>query len=304
MNPRHSLKKEAKVYLVDSNDSTGELQYLLDISEINFSQVIKEESIPVSTIHSKNYFEASKISKANPANFNLVMPALREEDLQIVFNRLLDFKSFSLYIATERDVFKLEKAVITNGEFIIERLRPLSIAISGEASKLSLVGDIDSVTIPGTPQIRSSTRTYNRISYLSAALEGTSNPLDSGISQASIIIENRIKWLENNIVDPCGSVPSLNYPTEYVIESRDFYGSIVQYLTEVNPDIMSYNINTTFNLEVGEKIGATLYGFSIAINNCSYTSTLTTGEIFTQTYNWRMIENPTNLSNVITYNTL
>ena len=299
----YNLKKEAKLYLVDTAET---VQYQLDISTINFSQTTMEESFSVKTLHSSKFFEASVINKANPANFDFTIPALREDDLKIVFDRLLDYQDFNLYIATEREIFKLEKAVITNGNFIIERLRPLSLSLSGQAKKLSLVGDVDSVSVPGTPQARSSTRTYNRISYLSAILgSSTSNTLDSGITNASINIDNNIRWLETDIIDQCGSASNIIYPEIYVIESRSFYGSITQYITDTNSsELFSYDEDISLDIEVGEKVGATVYGFNISINNCAYTNTLRTGEVFSHIYEWKMVENPTNLSEVITYITV
>lgn len=300
----YNLKREAKVYLVDSTES---VQYRLDVSQINFSQTTTEESFSTKTLHKANNFEASIITKANPANFDFVFPALREDDLKVVFDRLLDYQTFHLYIATERDIFKLEKAVITNGDFVIERLRPLSLSISGQASKLILVGDVDSVSVPGTPQSRSSTRTYNRISHLLATLGGaTSNTLDSGISRASITITNNIKWLPNDVIDSCGTESqSLTYLTDFIITNREFYGSIIQYITDTNSSqTSSYSEDTTLDLEVGEKVGGTVYGFNISINNCAYTNKIITGDIFTHIYDWRMVENPTALSNVISYITI
>ena len=87
--------------------------------------------------------------------------------LEIVFQRLLDVQSFDLYITTASDVFKLQTCVITNGTINIERLRPLSLSISGEASKL-LTGQATEFAAESITVLRTSasSRTYNLASDL------------------------------------------------------------------------------------------------------------------------------------------
>ena len=126
------FKKEVEVYLVHSGT-----KYKLDISSIEFSQSFQEKSYEVKTLHNQSSFEGSSINRANPAEFSFNTPLLEELRHKVVFDRLLDCTSFDLYISSQQDVFKLEKCVIQDGTFEINKSRPLRLSVSGEASKLS-----------------------------------------------------------------------------------------------------------------------------------------------------------------------
>ena len=139
----YSFLKEAKVYIV-----SGNTKLQIDISSISFSQTFTEQTRSVKTLHDQtNWFEGSVINSANPANFELRTNLLIEDDTRITFDRMLAGLGFDLYIKTaaviedgvevSSTVFKLDDCVITNGQINIERLRPLSLSISGEATKLA-----------------------------------------------------------------------------------------------------------------------------------------------------------------------
>src|SRR5210317_86114 len=119
--------KQAQLYLVWSNK-----QYNIDIQEVSFSQTFTENSYSVKSLHTQNMFEASVINTANAANFSFTVPVLKEDDLSVIVDRLLDYDTFDLYISTQQDVFKLEYCVFTNGSFVIEKYQPLSLQVSGE----------------------------------------------------------------------------------------------------------------------------------------------------------------------------
>ena len=149
--PSYNFKREAEVFLV-----SGGLRYKLDVQDISFSQTFSEESYPVRTLHAQNNtFEASVINKANAATFSFTISAITEADFVVVRDRLLDYSSFTLFVKTSADTFRLDTAVITNGSFGIEKSRPLSIQIQGEASKLTR-----GQTLTGTLQNRSATMSY------------------------------------------------------------------------------------------------------------------------------------------------
>ena len=126
------FKKEAQLYLVHSGT-----KYKIDTNEISFSQSFQEKSYEVKTLHNQVGFEGSNINRANPAEFSFNTPLLEEVRHKVVFDRLLDCTTFDLYISSGQDVFKLEKCVIQDGTFEINKSRPLRLSISGEASKLS-----------------------------------------------------------------------------------------------------------------------------------------------------------------------
>jgi len=287
----YSFIKDAKVYLVSGTD-----QVLLDISNVSFSQTFTETSYPVKTLHNQSMFEGSVINKANPANFELTIPALLEADLRVLFDKLLDYSSFDLYITTQQDIFKLETSVITNGTFLIDRVRPLSLTVSGEASKLSTVAALPYTTIG-----RSVTRTYNT-SGLTILLDSVH--LDTDVATVSVEVQNEVSW------NPWVSVHSgvlgeISYPSTYTISKRILSGNISRHLnTDNSSSLNTSSSNSTLNIKVGQNILGTFYGFEFDIASCSYTNRLQTGGIFKQSYDWRMTQNPTSLSDVITYTTL
>jgi len=285
----YSFLKEAKVYL-----DYGSVLNLIDISNISFSQSITEESYPVKTIQNQAMFEGSVINKANPANFDMTIPALREDDNKKVFDRLLDYNSFDLYIQTEHDIFKLETSVITNGTFLIDRLKPLSLTVSGEASTLSTVA-----SLPRSVAARSATRTYNK-SIVQITLNGTD--ISSDLSNASIEIQNNVSWIPWRTMQNSNSIM---YPLQYTIDDRIVAGNINRYLHSVNDALLqTISTSATLLVKIGETVGGTFYGFQFNSSNCSYTNRLQTGAVFTQSYDWRMIQNPASLSDVITYTTI
>jgi hypothetical protein len=125
-------KDDVQVFAVYSNNA-----YNILTSEISFGQTFQESSFEVKTIQSQGSFEGSVINKANAAEFSLNVPLLEEATNTVLFDRLVDAAAFDLYISSQHDVWKLEKCVIQDGTFEINQSRPLRLAISGEASKLS-----------------------------------------------------------------------------------------------------------------------------------------------------------------------
>ena len=293
--------KQAQLYLVwDSK------RYLIDIQDVSFAQTFTENSYSVKNLHTQNMFEASVINKANPANFSFTVPVLREDDLSVVFDRLLDYDTVDLYISTQQDVFKLEYCVFTNGSFVIEKYQPLSLQVSGEASKLSKVGTAGSYTIPGTAQSRSAARTFNQIDYVEATLDSSS--ISTEISTIAVELQNNIQWTPYTTVQ--GALGATNaatsmFPTAFTVTKRVLAGSIERYITDSNgSSLQSWSDNSSLRIKVGQKVGSTLYGFDINMSSCAFTNRVTVGSVFTQSYDWRMNYNPTSLSDVITYLTL
>ena len=156
--PNFSFKKEVEVRVVYPAGPSG-TQYKIDVSEIDFGQTFQENSFEVKTLHNQGSFEGSVINLANPAEFSLNTPLLKENTNKVIFDRLLDSATFDIYISNPGgtplglqpspipdEVWELETCVIQDGTFEINKSRPLRLAISGEASKLSKF----SGTIPGS----------------------------------------------------------------------------------------------------------------------------------------------------------
>ena len=288
--PNYSFLKEAKVYIV-----YGTTKKQLDINSVSFSQTFTEETRSVKTLHNQNnMFEGSVINTANPANFELRTNLLIEDASKIVFDRLTDTNSFDLYISTESDVFKLEKCVITNGTINIERLRPLSLSISGEASKL-----IPGSSVPSGMTLRtaSSSRTYNLNKDLLVSLNSTS--ISDHLVSVSIELQNDIQWIPYKTVNTAAGT---RYPTQYTVNGKVLSGNIKRYLNDdTESNSQSYGINQALRIKAGTLIGGLFKGIDFNSNNCSLTQRVETGTVFTKNTDWRMVQNPASVSGVFTY---
>ena len=296
--PTYNFKREAQVYVV-----SGSTRHRIDVTDISFSQTFSEESYSVKTLHTQsNVFEGSVITKANPANFSLDMPALIEADYNSIETLLINATSFDLYIKTEADVFKLENAVITNGSFVIERSRPLSIQIQGEAAKLTR-----GAALAGNLQVRSSTKNFN-IPILDVTVD--SSALNNIVS-ITMELQNSIEWTPYTTVHsslPVTSSSNSMYPSEFSLSKKILAGSITQYLTDGNiSNTLDWKTDASIFIKAGNGLDHTnnlFRGFLFGPAACTFTNRVSTGtSVYTQSYDWRMVENPTNLADKLRYNT-
>tara|TARA_E500000081_G_scaffold84194_1_gene85402 strand:- start:351 stop:1262 length:912 start_codon:yes stop_codon:yes gene_type:complete len=301
--PNFSFKKEVEVRLVHNN-----LRYNIVVSEIDFSQTFQEKSFEVKTLHNQSSFEGSVINRANAAEFSFNTALLYDDRHRVVFDRLLDCASFDLYISTQsNDVFKLEKCVIQDGTFEINKSRPLRLAISGEASKLStLSGTIASLTADNT--IPGNDFTYPAPTYVVphiVTLTLGSDDVSDGVVGMSVELQNDIKWNKYNTLQGAVSATDASnsmYPSNFTIGTRVLAGSISKYLKDDSTSVLTWNNNTPLRIVV-QHLPAGGRGLDFNITNCSFTNRLSTPDVFREEYNWRMTQNPTSLSSVITYQT-
>ena len=295
----YSFLKEAKVYIV-----YGTTKKQLDITSISFSQTFTEQTRSVKTLHNQNnMFEGSVINTANPANFEITTNLLIEDVSKILFDRLTDTNSFELYISTESDVFKLEKCVITNGTINIERLRPLSLSISGEASKL-LTGQATEFAAESITVLRTSasSRTYNLSPDLTVALGGTD--IHSHLVSMSIELQNEISWIPWKTVNNALVAGTTMYPTQFNLTGKILAGNITRYLnSDTKADAAIHGTTQSLRIKAGTLISSTFYGIDLNTTNCSFTNRVGVASTFTQSIDWRMVQNPTSLADVFKYET-
>ncbi len=298
----YNIKKDAKVYLV--HNST---RYQLEVTEeISFSQTFTDQTYSKRTLHNLNhFFDESNIKKANPANFEFTIPIIMENDLNIVHNLLLDYdtagghslKDFDLYIETPHIVYKLDKCVITNGTYIIEKLETLTLGIQGQASKLT-----KEPSLPGTGQglsiaARTNTLGFQQIKHLVATI-GSTNMLDS-LFRASVEVQNDIKWTPYETVDDALTVTTAStsmYPSNFTLEKRIVSGSFSRYTTPDNDsDVQTWDTDQAIVLQAG--MTATT-GFHFNLDKCTFTTRAMVDEVFSHTYDWKLNSNPTDLRDV------
>ena len=344
-------KEDVKVYVVHNN-----LQYLIDTSEIEFGQTFAQKSFNVKTIQSQSSFEGAITNRANPAEFSLNIPLIKEPYFKVLFDRLLDSASFDLYISSQYDVWKLEKCFIQDGSFEINKSRPLRLSIEGEASKLSKhtstasnvalsamqhkrviiisKGDTDFTSVgspsnkvgtiftatanlsagtglvrqvaPGTLQYadQANVRTYIVPALNTLTVGG--DDVSSCVTTLSVEVQNDLNWNKYNTVQGARSsidAETSMYPTTYFSGTKVVAGSIKKYLKEDSSDVLTWNTNTPIRIKAGKVIDSVFYGIDFNMNKCAFTNRIEISTMFMEEYNWRMTQNVTALSSVITYNT-
>lgn len=269
--------------------------------ELTFNQTFTEDSFSTKTIHTDDYFESSTITKANQANFEFTVPALKETDFDIIKDKLVDCSTFDLYVETELDVFKLETAVLTNGTFEIEREKPLTLSVSGEASKLTLVGAATTYAVPGLP-VAQSVRTHLMNKELTVTLNSAN--ISSNLYSIKAELQNDINWVGYQTVNAGLDVTNASnamYPTEFTVDKKTLSGSIGQYITDTtSSDLQNFTTGESLRIKAGETLSSTFYGFDINMASCSFTNRANVAEVFTQSYDWRSTDNSTALSSIIT----
>ena len=304
----YNILKEAEVYIVYSGS-----RYRLDVtSDISFSQTFTDKTYPQKTLHEQHKMhEASNIKKANPANFEFTIPALTQNALDVVFNLLVDYKTgtntlntFDLYIKLPNDVYKLEKCVITNGTFLIEKLENLKLAISGEASKLTRDATLPTAsTDPAVTVVAPGTRTYQQVNYLQLKADNTN--LTEGIYKVSVELQNDIEWLKYETVNDALAVTNSDnsmYPSDFTLKKRILSGSIGQYvLSNFNSDVQSWKTGVDMVIKAGE---SATQGFQFDLEKCTFTNRNSVSEVFTQSYDWKMNDNVANLGDKIKFNAI
>ena len=304
----YNILKEAEVYIVYSGS-----RYRLDVtSDLSFSQTFTDKTYPQKTLHEQHKMhEASNIKKANPANFEFTIPALTQNALDVVFNLLVDYKTgtntlntFDLYIKLPNDVYKLEKCVITNGTFLIEKLENLKLAISGEASTLTGGATLPTTdTDPAVTVVAPGTRTYQQVNYLQLKADNTN--LTEGIYKVSVELQNDIEWLKYETVNDALAVTNSDnsmYPSDFTLKKRILSGSIGQYvLSNFNSDVQSWKTGVDMVIKAGE---SATQGFQFDLEKCTFTNRNSVSEVFTQSYDWKMNDNVANLGDKIKFNAI
>lgn len=295
----YNFKKDTKLHVVRNG-----LRYTLDIyPDISFSQTFNETNVPVKTLHSQyNMFENAVITKANPANFTFTIPMLLEGDMGIVLELLTDYdttsdeatlKTSDLYVESNSEVYKLEKAVFESGTFQIVKNALISLSIAGTARKLRKYTD----GLPGVPQARTATRTFSATTAMMVAIAGT---VQDRITAVSIELKNDVQWMEfatlhnsMGISDVSGTM----FPETFFVSSRTLSGTIQQYVTdETNSNVNSWNTNTSINVQVGN-LGSD-WTLQFLIPTAVFTNRVEVQDLLIQSYDFRMTSN-VDLSTVI-----
>ena len=290
----YSFLRESKLYIVHG----GNKYRIYTSTSIAFNQTFAEDSYSVKTLHDQSkMFEGVSITKAQPASFNFDVPLTVEKDESIVIDLLGDvtdgqLKSFDIYIQTNSSTFKLENAIISSANFDFGYENQFTAQLEGQGTKLSRVGD-ESYSIPGSAQSESSTRTPVQVYPVI-----TADSLDmNNIISATLQLQNNINWTPfTNLHNSLSVTSSSNamFPSDYTLGTRIISGEIRQYQTDNNNtqfDDFSTNTNLTIKaIKVGEASNATPF-FQIQLNPIKYTARLDPAEVYTQSYDYRSLDN-------------
>ena len=299
----YNFLKESNVHLV-----YGGSRYLLKTTpDVSFSQTFAEDAYEVKTLHDQTkMFQGTSITKANPADFSFTIHLTTEKDETIVKSLLTDYdategqtriNSFDLYIVSSESTFKLNECVMTNGDFNLAKGSALTLSVSGQAQKLERVGNA-SYSLPGSLASASSTRTPT-LSLIDVEVSGSDV---SNIISATLSVQNEINWTAYETLHSSLSVTNASnamYPSGFTLGRRVVSGNITQYVTSNNSStVQSFNTDTTVRVKTVVD-GSTFLDANLA--NCMFTKRTAASEAFTQTFDYRLIGNPANLSTVITY---
>jgi len=312
--------KNAEVYF-QTLDSSGAVtsRIFLDVQKIRFNQTYTDKTYRQKTIHDENkVFDASSITKANPASFDLTLNVLEESTYNPVYRALLDTGKFNLVVRTfssgasnTQQLFKLTTAVITSGKFIINKLETLALTIAGEAAKLEVLKGSEAAgekAAIDNGRIQPSTRTYQKVDHLAVSYTpsgGSFTNLEDSLEKISIELQNDISWTPYTTVNDAlnvTNVDNLMYPSNFTVKKKSLSGSISRYVidTDSEDDLQSWKTNVAMVIEAGSS-NAT--GFKFTLNNCTFTNRVNVAEVFTQSYDWKMNDNSASLtSGIIKFN--
>ena len=281
----YSFLKDAElwVYKVSTNS-----RFLVPISTISFNQTLSESVVQRNTIQSGIKPGGSSIYKANVGNVTFTTYA---KPYASHVNNLLSYlhssEQLDLYVKTSQDTFKLSGCLLSSISIPYKKDAPLSLDITGEFAKLQRVGT-GSYTIPGSYGI-DNLEGFVLCRDNKFILDGE-DILDNA-SNFTMELKKELNWygyttlqntLDNGISYP--SVPP-------AVKDISLAGSLQRYLSDTNlTDLQTLSQYIPLSIELGQLIDSTFKGIKLNNTFCSYTNRLQTGNVFTQNYDWRVVE--------------
>ena len=295
----YSFLRESKLYIVYG----GNKYRIYTSSAITFNQTFAEESYSVKTLHDQSkMFEGSSITKANPASFSFDVPLTTEKDESIVLTLASDLSSnilnsFDMYVQTGSSTFKLEGAIITSASFDFIPQNQFTMRVEGEGTKLTKVGDED-FTIPGSAQSESATRTPLLVYPTVTLNDGTSRNMDNILS-VNLNIQNETEWTPYETLQDSLNSTTM-FPSAHTVGKRIISGEIRQYQTDNNVGQFD-DFSTSTDLTItAKKVSGDTDFFKIQINPAMYTARMNPEEVYTQSYDFRSLDNTDTVSTQIT----
>ena len=89
------------------------------------------------------------------------------------------------------------------------------------------------------------------------------------------------------------------YPSDYSLTDRNVSGNITQFNSDANAsEYQTFNTNTS--VQIRTRVNNSIF-FNANLTECMYTKRSEPTEVFTQTYDFRLVGTPDDLGNQITY---
>ena len=115
-------------------------------------------------------------------------------------------------------------------------------------------------------------------------------------------LQNEISWIPWKTVNNALVAGTTMYPTQFNLTGKILAGNITRYLnSDSKADAAIHGTTQSLRIKAGTLISSTFYGIDLNTTNCSFTNRVNTGDVFTQNIDWRMVQNPTSLSDVFSY---
>ena len=315
----YSFLRESKLYIVYG----GNKYRIYTSSALTFNQTFAEESYSVKTLHDQSkMFEGSSITKANPASFSFDVPLTTEKDdngkhwESIILTLASDLSSnilnsFTMYVQTGSSTFKLEGAIITSASFDFIPQNQFTMRVEGEGTKLTRAGDEDfdidaaesissnaPFTIDSSSAEEFSTRTPLLVYPTVTLNDGTSRNMDNILS-VNLNIQNETEWTPYETLQDSLNSTTM-FPSAHTVGKRIISGEIRQYQTDTNVGQFD-DFSTSTDLTItAKKVSGDTDFFKIQINPAMYTARMQPGEVYTQSYDFRSLDNTDPVSTQIT----
>tara|TARA_Y100000004_G_scaffold17444_1_gene18022 strand:+ start:5560 stop:6489 length:930 start_codon:yes stop_codon:yes gene_type:complete len=306
----YNFLRESQLHIVHGGN-----RYNVKITPaLSFTQTFAEDAYTVKTLHDQTkMFQGTSITKANPANFSFETQLTTEKDESIVLDLLTDYdtssgeqllKSFDMYVVTGDSTFKLEGCIITTGDISFEKARALTLSVSGQAQKLSRVGD-ESFSLPGSLQSASATRTPTK-PLLDVTVGGNAVP---HLFSTTLSVQNNVNWTPYETLQASlnvnNTVNNTIYPSKYSLDNRVVSGNITQFSADANLTGASRATKfNTFNESTNVRIKTLVNGstfFDANMTGVMFTKRQDVGEVYSQTIDYRMVTSPSDLGTILTY---
>jgi len=300
----YSFLRESKLYIVYGSGA-GIKYRIYTSAAITFNQTFAEESYSVKTLHDQlKMFEGSSITKANPASFSFDVPLTIEKDESPVLTLASDLSSsntltsFDMYVQTGSSTFKLEGAIITSASFDFVPQNQFTMRVEGEGTKLTRAGD-ENFTIPCDSTFTESSTRTPLIVYPVVTLNDGSAKTMGNILSVNLTIQNNMDWTPfETLQDSLNSTTM--FPSAHTVGNRIISGEIRQYQIDNNvAQFDDFSTNTNLTITAKNVSGDTDF-FKIQINPAMYTARMQPEEVYTQSYDFRSLDNTDIVSDLIT----